>query len=76
MEREDIPLEEKFNNLLEAKTKHLFPVGLDWNSIRELDANRFCSVVNRSTKMSSLFHKMSKDRKVKNHILSLQDIEF
>lgn len=76
MEREDIPLKEKYNNLLEAKTKHLFPVGLDWNSVCELDANRFSSVVNKSIRMSTLYHKMSKDRKVKNHILSLQDIEF
>lgn len=76
MERDDIPLCEKYNNLLDAKTKYLNIVGLDWSKVHELDSNKFASVVNKSTDSVRLYHKMSKDRKVKNHILSLQDIEF
>ena len=76
MERDDIPITEKYDNLLEAKTKHLFPVGLDWNDVYELNANRFQSVVNKSTDSVRLYHKMCKDRKFKNHILALNDEEF
>lgn len=71
-----IPLNEKYNNLLEAKTKHLDIVGLDWRSVSVLNSNDFSSVKRKSTDMKSLFYKMDKTRKVTSSILSRKDLEF
>lgn len=71
-----IPINQKYNNLLEAKTKYLDVVGLDWNDVYEFDPNEFGVVKRKTTDMTRLYYDMDKTRKVTNTILSRKDLEF